>query len=188
MSEFQVFFQIGFQHIIDWNGYDHILFIIALCAGYSYKEWTKILILITAFTIGHSVTLALAALDILPFSKDLIETLIPLTIAITALHNIFSTGFANYRYLLAVFFGLIHGLAFSNLLRAMFSMDPNGYMLKLLAFNLGIEAAQVIVVLGFIFCSIVLIRWLSFKERLYHQVLSSAVFVLAIGLFALKIV
>ena len=86
---FGTYLELGFEHILDLNGYDHILFIVALCAAYSFYNWKKILILITAFTIGHSITLALSALDIIHFNADIIELLIPVTILLTAILNFF---------------------------------------------------------------------------------------------------
>src|SRR6185436_8951946 len=90
MSEFQLYFGLGKDHILDYaNGYDHILFVLALCAVYSVRDWKKILILVTAFTIGHSITLALATLQIITIKTQLVEFLIPLTIFITACSNLF---------------------------------------------------------------------------------------------------
>ena len=116
MGEFQLYFTLGKDHILDYaNGYDHILFVVALCAIYLMRDWKKLLILITAFTIGHSITLALATLQIIVVNSDVIEFLIPLTIFITAFSNIFRrtevtdrTTYINYGY--ALFFGLIHGM------------------------------------------------------------------------------
>src|SRR6187551_1859470 len=124
MSEFQVYFQEGREHILDWKfGYDHILFVIALSALYLLRDWKKVLILVTAFTIGHSVTLALAALDIIPVNEKLVEFLIPTTIFITAASNLFKNeetiGQRNFHinYAYGLLFGLIHGMGFSNYFR-----------------------------------------------------------------------
>lgn len=120
MSEFQAYLRLGFDHITDPNGYDHILFVLALCAIYAFKDWKKVLILITAFTVGHSVTLALATLKLITYRSDIIELLIPITIFITALSN-YSQNKAGenqaprLRYGLAVCFGLIHGMGFLTL-------------------------------------------------------------------------
>src|SRR5690606_22255662 len=124
MSEFQLYFGLGKDHILDPNGYDHILFVIALCIVYTLREWKKVLILVTAFTVGHSVTLALATLEVISVNASLIEFLIPVTIFITAASNIFRTQEGatvramqlNYAY--AMIFGLIHGMGFSNYLRS----------------------------------------------------------------------
>ena len=115
---FDVYLKLGFQHILDLDGYDHILFIVALCAVYSIAHWKKVLILVTAFTIGHSVTLALSALDAVVFPSEIIEFLIPLTIFVTAVLNVVNKKenrrMVRYNYLLALFFGFIHGLGFSS--------------------------------------------------------------------------
>ena len=118
MSEFQAYLRLGFDHITDPNGYDHILFVIALCAIYTFPDWKKVLILITAFTIGHSITLALATLQLVNFRTNVVELLIPMTIISTAFSNYFQNKTGEHqsprlRYGLAVCFGLIHGLGFS---------------------------------------------------------------------------
>lgn len=125
MSEFRLYYGLGFDHILDINGYDHILFVVVLCALYQSTDWKKVLILVTAFTMGHSITLALATMRIIKINADLIEFLIPVTILITAISNLFTKEdriaegkiWRNYGY--AGFFGLIHGLGFSNYLRAL---------------------------------------------------------------------
>ena len=122
---FSIYFQLGFEHISDIKAYDHILFIIALCAIYRPQDWKNILILVTAFTIGHSITLALAAFDIIRFPANIIEFLIPVTILITALSNFYQTQSSieektnlfhqnkKRNYWLALFFGWIHGMGLS---------------------------------------------------------------------------
>ena len=119
MSEFSLYYGLGLDHILDVNGYDHILFVIVLCALYQTSDWKKILILVTSFTLGHSITLALATLRVISVNPELIEFLIPVTIVITAISNLFtrdgkvSDGKVWRNYLYAGFFGLIHGLGFS---------------------------------------------------------------------------
>jgi hypothetical protein len=157
MSQFEAYFKIGIAHILDLNGFDHILFVIALCALYTGRDWRKIIILVTAFTIGHSITLALATLNIVRVKSELIEFLIPLTIAITALGNITrpkpsgSKGI-QINYLFALFFGLIHGLGFSNYLRALLGRETSIFQ-PLLAFNLGLEVGQLVIVAVFVLVS-----------------------------------
>ena len=181
MSEFSLFFGLGKDHILDYiNGYDHILFVLALCAVYLIRDWKKILILVTAFTIGHSITLALATLNIVSVNAQLIEFLIPLTIFITAVSNLFKKevltnekGF-QVNYLYAVFFGLIHGLGFSNYLRAILGKDQS-ILSQLLAFNLGLEFGQIIVVVIFLVFSFLLVDFLKVNRRDWKMVLSSAI-------------
>jgi len=147
---FPTYFQLGLTHITDLNGYDHILFLIALCAAYRYSDWKRILILVTAFTMGHSLTLALAVMHIIPVNGAWVEFLIPLTILITAVKNIGLSGLKGQReastvvsYLLAAGFGLIHGMGFSNFLRSMLGDE---LLLPLFAFNVGLEVGQLIIV------------------------------------------
>lgn len=130
MGEFQLYFVLGKDHILDYaNGYDHILFVVALCAIYLARDWKKILVLVTAFTIGHSVTLALATLNVISIDSKLVEFLIPLTIFITAFGNLFrreesySVKPIQTNYLLALCFGLIHGMGFSNYLKAILGKE-----------------------------------------------------------------
>jgi HupE / UreJ protein len=168
MTEFQAYLILGFHHITDLQGYDHILFIMALCAVYQLKEWKRVLILITAFTVGHSITLALATLKILTISSKFIEFLIPITIIITALSNLSyrsenqatATSPLLSRYFLAGFFGLIHGLGFSNFLRSMLSRSQSLFE-PLLAFNIGLEIGQILIVLAFFMISALLMMMLK---------------------------
>jgi hypothetical protein len=181
MSEFALYFGLGRDHILDYkNGYDHILFVLALCAIYLVRDWKKILILVTAFTIGHSITLALATLKLISVKTELIEFLIPLTIFITAVSNLFRKEDMGHgkrvevNYLLALFFGLIHGMGFFNYLRAILGKDQN-ILSQLLAFNLGLELGQIIVVgilLGF---SFLLVDLVKVNRRDWKMVLSSAI-------------
>ncbi len=181
MSEFQLYFQLGKDHILDYtNGYDHILFVVALCAIYLMRDWKKILILITAFTVGHSVTLALATLKIISVNPDLIEFLIPLTIFITATSNLFRdtdeltdrTTYINYGY--ALFFGLIHGLGFSNYLQTILGKNRE-IISPLFAFNIGLEVGQIIIVSIFLVISFILVDLFTLNRRDWKLVLSSAI-------------
>ena len=179
MSLFELYFTLGLQHIADLKGYDHILFILILCAVYSLKEWKRVLILVTAFTIGHSLTLALATLKLVKVDGDLIEFLIPLTIFITALFNVVnrkqkvSTLQHYLKYSAALFFGLIHGLGFSNYLRSLLGAE-NGMVLPLFSFNVGIEAGQIIVVTIIMLLTKVVVDLLRMPAREWHLLLSGA--------------
>lgn len=180
MSQFELYFKIGKEHILDYNdGYDHILFIVALCAVYLMRDWKKILILVTAFTIGHSITLALATLEIISVNQKLIEFLIPVTIFITATSNIFRstelsdrTTYVNYGY--ALFFGLIHGLGFSNNLKAILSERSN-IAKPLFAFNVGLELGQIIIVSIFLIISFILVDLFTVNRRDWKMVLSAVI-------------
>ncbi|MGK0366493.1 MAG: hydrogenase/urease accessory protein HupE, partial [Saprospiraceae bacterium] len=153
-SLFTFFFRFGFDHILDPEGFDHIAYVVALCAVFRISDWRKTALLVTAFTVGHSLTLALVGLDIVqlsPHQKNWVETLIPITIIATALLNIFSVikGKHNFRgmYFLTTMFGLIHGLGFSTFFRSSLMPGETGELIKqLLAFNLGVEAGQLVIV------------------------------------------
>ncbi len=181
MSEFWLYFVLGREHILDYaNGYDHILFVVALCALYVWRDWKKILILVTAFTIGHSITLALATLQLISVKTELVEFLIPLTIFTTAVSNLFkkedSFGHKNVQinYVFALFFGLIHGMGFSNYLRALLGKAQN-ITSPLLAFNLGLELGQIIVVFIFLIISYILVDLLKVHRRDWKMIISSAI-------------
>lgn len=181
MGDFSLYFGLGKDHILDYvNGYDHILFVLALCAVYIVRDWKKILILITAFTIGHSVTLALSTLRIISVRTDLVEFLIPLTIFITAVTNLFRKEESIYKgnvqinYWFALGFGLIHGMGFSNYLKAMLGKDQS-ILSQLLAFNLGLELGQIIVVALFLGLSYISVDLLKTTRRDWKMVISSAI-------------
>ncbi|HMI64082.1 MAG TPA: HupE/UreJ family protein [Puia sp.] len=168
MSDFKLYFDIGLGHILTWEAMDHILFVAALCLRYLMKDWRKVVILVTAFTIGHSITLALSAVGLVHFATRWIEFLIPLTIVATAINNLAQQpGQVEHPsrlpviYFFALFFGLIHGLAFANSLLSL--VGKEGIVLPLLAFNLGIEVAQLLVVaiilmISFIFVQLMKVR------------------------------
>ena len=183
MNDFGLYFTLGRQHIADWQGIDHILFIMALCLRYQWADWQKILVLVTAFTIGHSITLALSALSIVHFSTKWIEFLIPVTIIITAVSNIFVRKFVFKSkfpliYFLALFFGLIHGLGFSNYLKSLLGKDSN-IVVQLFAFNIGLEAGQLMIVSGIMLLSFIIVGLLKVNRREYILYCSGGVFALA---------
>jgi hypothetical protein len=181
MSEFELYFGLGKDHILDYkNGYDHILFIVALCSLYLLRDWKRVLILVTSFTVGHSITLALATLNILTINGAWVEFLIPVTIFITAVSNLFKkednlgTGMMQLNYFYAAFFGLIHGLGFSNTLKSMLGRDKS-IVSQLLAFNLGLELGQIIIVAIFLTCCFILVDLFTVNRRDWKMVISSAV-------------
>ena len=179
MSLFVLYFKLGLDHIADLKGYDHILFILTLCVVYSLKEWKRVLVLVTAFTIGHSLTLALATLDLVRVDGDVIEFLIPLTIFITALVNLFTrnqrvTSLQHYlKYSAALFFGLIHGLGFSNYLRSLLGSE-RGLVLPLFSFNVGIEVGQIFILSIIMLLTKVMVDLLGVPRREWHVLLSGA--------------
>lgn len=180
MQDFWIYFELGTEHIADLAGYDHILFVAALCLRYLAKDWKKILILVTAFTIGHSITLVLSTLDYVNVSTTWIEFLIPVTILITALANVVQKDHGPQQkvagiYLLALFFGLIHGLGFSNYLKSLLGKDTN-IVGQLLAFNLGLEVGQLLIVALVILLSVIFIQVLKIPRREYIIFASGAIF------------
>jgi hypothetical protein len=181
MSDFSLYFGLGKDHILDYaNGYDHILFVVALCALYISRDWKKVLILVTAFTIGHSITLALSTLRIVNVRSELVEFLIPVTIFITAVSNLFKnensigTKPMQANYFFALFFGLIHGLGFSNYLRAILGRDKT-IVTQLFAFNVGLEFGQLVIVLFFMSACFILVDLFGVNRRDWKMVISSAI-------------
>jgi len=175
---FSIYLDLGFEHITDLNGYDHILFLIALSAVYLLNDWKKVLILVTAFTLGHTVTLALASLRIIHISADLIEFLIPVTIFISAFSDFFykksnPKKMQNLKYSLAVFFGLIHGLGFSNYLRALLGSEDN-IIMPLFAFNIGLELGQIIIVISYLIVASILVKYAKVSQKVLINVTAGA--------------
>jgi hypothetical protein len=185
MSEFFVYLQLGFQHIADINGYDHILFVTALCALYQAQDWKRLLWLVTAFTLGHSVTLALSTLNIFTLPSRIVEFLIPVTIFLTATFNISvlhrrrnaapeqSSSTRKAQYLMAAGFGLIHGLGFSTYLKSLLGRDQN-IVLQLFSFNLGLECGQILIVAVVLGSTWLLTSVVGLVRREWSLVLSGA--------------
>ena len=180
MQDFSLYFELGWQHILNWKGYDHILFVIVLCGAYTLTDWKRVLLLVTAFTIGHSITLALSVLKIITVKTDLIEFLIPVTILVTAASNILSGKSSRpkgvqLKYILALFFGLIHGMGFSNYLNSLLGKSTN-IVAELFAFNIGLEFGQILIVTGILLLSFILINIFKVKKWNWNFFLSSAIF------------
>ena len=179
MDDFILYFKMGLNHVLDFTAYDHILFLIVLAVVFSFNQWKKVLWLVTLFTIGHSITLALSAYGILKIRMDLIEFLIPLTIFITGVINVLtakktSSNKENTNLIFALFFGLIHGLGFSNYFKMMIGKEEDK-LFPLLEFALGIEAAQIIIVLGILFIGTFLQNFFKVTRRDWVLVCSSIV-------------
>lgn len=187
MNDLGLFFQTGWHHIVGWDALDHILFIIALTALYLLKNWKQVLILVTAFTIGHSLTLALSVYDLVRVNERLVEFLIPLTIAATAIFNFvvkdLSTNSVRLNYFFALFFGLIHGLGFANTIRFMLSSDQHIGM-PLLSFNLGLEIGQIIIVTGILLVSFVVVTLLRVNQTWWIRCLSGIALLMSIKMMA----
>jgi len=169
MQDFNLYFKLGTEHILTWEALDHILFVTALCLRYLLKDWKKVIVLVTAFTIGHSITLALSALGWVHFSTKWIEFLIPITIVLTAINNLLQKikevdqpSKLPLIYFFALFFGLIHGLAYANTFLSLEGKE--GLVGHLLAFNLGIEVAQLLVVAVVLAISYIFVQLLKLKR------------------------
>lgn len=180
---FKVYLQLGFDHIADLQAFDHILFIVALCAVYAVKDWKRILILVTAFTIGHSITLALSSLRIIHVSPYLIELLIPVTILLTALQNFWYRPEPRSRwslnYLLALCFGFIHGMGFSNYFRSLLGQESD-IILPLFAFNAGVEVGQLCIVICIMVADFIVVSLLRVKQEYWNKIISSLAIVLSL--------
>ncbi|TAF47913.1 MAG: HupE/UreJ family protein [Sphingobacteriales bacterium] len=183
MQTFYMYFGLGWQHILNWQAYDHILFLAALCGIYLISDWKKVLILVTAFTIGHSLTLALSVINVFTLSSNWIEFFIPLTIVATAgIHIARKRTFnkkIDFTYLLTLFFGLIHGLGFSNYLKSLLGKNDN-LIIQLFAFNLGIEIGQIVIVILVLLTSFIVVSILRIQKREWHLFLSSVIFGIAL--------
>ena len=189
MTTFTVYLRLGFEHLLDLQGYDHILFLAALCAAYTLTRWRELLLLVTAFTIGHSVSLALATLRLVRVDTGLVEFLIPVTIVATAVVNLIGArGPQPYdsaarrptlhparrpRYAAALVFGVIHGLGFSSFLRLVLGEERNIF-LPLLSFNIGLELGQIVVAGAVLALAMVMTRWLPLSQKGWNVAVSVA--------------
>ena len=158
MNDFELYLRLGFAHIADWQAYDHIVFLIALSSVFLLSEWRRVLWLVTAFTVGHSITLALSVFKIIVFPTEIIEFLIPITILITSLVNAFESQkdktSSHYRsYFTTLFFGFIHGCGFSNYLNTILMNASDSIWQQLLAFNIGLEIGQLLIVTAILILS-----------------------------------
>ena len=185
MEKLIAFLNLGFEHILDPNGIDHLLFIVALTIAQGYKNWKRTAILVTAFTLGHCLSLILSGLQVISLNQELVEFLIPITILITALVNIVlykkSIAF-RVEYSLASLFGLIHGLGFSNYFRAI-SFKDESIISQLLSFNIGVELGQLAIVFVTIALEWVIVKFFGFKHEYWMKGLS-----ILIAIYALKMI
>ena len=184
MHEFWMYTQIGFNHIANLSGMDHVLFVAALCIRYQFSDWKKWLILITAFTIGHSITFVLSVFNYLDFSTNWIEFLIPVTILITSISNMFVKKFSFKSrfpviYFFALFFGLIHGLGFSFYLKSLLGLQQN-IAPALLAFNLGLEIGQILIVMAILVISFIFVTLLKASRREFILIVSGGILALSL--------
>lgn len=186
MSTFNSYLVLGFQHIMNWQALDHLLFILSITCMYKFYDVKKLLYLITAFTLGHSLTLALATLHWITFSQNWIEFLIPCTILFSAISNLNfqehkskNTKLPRNKFVTVSIFGLIHGLGFSNYLQSLLGKESS-IISPLLAFNIGLEIAQIIIVLSILIFSSLLIELFKTKLRYFVLVTSGIIIGLAL--------
>lgn len=183
MDQFWFYFKLGFDHVFNFQAYDHLLFFIALIVPFTFANWKRAFWLVTLFAIGHTATLLLATYGIVRINASLVECLIPITILVTALFHVFTAGRKNQKetfglhFFATLFFGMIHGLGFSTYFRQMVDSSSNK-LLPLLEFALGIEAAQLIVVFILLVLAFVLQTIFRFNKRDWVLVISS----IAIGI------
>ena len=179
MSEFWIYFQIGLKHVLDIHSYDHVLFLIALAVPFSFKDWPRIVLLITLFTIGHTLALLLSVFGIIAIRVNVVELLIPITILTVALFNLFTAGKSgkkesiNLVFFITLFFGIIHGLAFSNYFKSILRGSATSKLLPVGEFALGIEAAQIIVVFVVLVLSYIVQTVFRFSKRDWTLVMSA---------------
>ena len=182
MSSFNTYLRLGYEHIVNTAALDHMLFIIVLMAVYQPKNWLKVIAAVTFFTVGHSITLTLAALELVKFDQNLIEFLIPLTILFTALFNLTRAGqdqSSRTKYWIAAVFGLIHGLGFANYYD-MLTMGESSYWGALLPFNLGVELGQLLIVFIFLILGVICLRIFNMKHQSWNIFFSGAGFGLSL--------
>lgn len=181
MQEFLIYFNMGLTHVLDYNAYDHILFLIALMIPYAFKDWQRVLLLVSLFTIGHTLALLLSVFGIVRIQANLVEFLIPITILVTAIFHLFTAGKSGKKEsitfvaIVTVFFGLIHGLGFSNYFNSIMAGTRADKLIPLLEFALGIEAAQIIVVLAVLIVAYLVQTGFRFSKRDWALVMSAFV-------------
>ncbi len=184
MSEFLIYFQIGLQHVLDIHAYDHVLFLMALVIPFTFKDWKRILLSVTLFTLGHTTALLLSVYEILFVKVNVVELLIPITILITAFFNLFTIGKTNRKeslnliFLITLFFGVIHGLGFSNYFKTILGGSSNSKLVPLLEFALGIEGAQIAVVFAVLIVAYVTQSLFKFSKR--DWILVSSAFIIGV--------
>lgn len=189
MKDFWLWFSTGVEHIADFAGYDHILFVMLLAIAYSFKEWKPLLWMVTAFTLGHSVSLALSVTTALSIPTELVEFLIALSILLTAVFRFFNkeTKHINWMYLSVVLFGLIHGMGFSYLLKAMLDKEES-VAFPLVCFNLGLEVGQLFIVLAVLILNFAILHVKAIPYNVYKMVVVSLIGVAALKMCAERVV
>ncbi|WP_299112539.1 HupE/UreJ family protein [uncultured Winogradskyella sp.] len=177
--------QYGINHVLDPNGYDHVLFLMVLAVPYVFKDWKRVLLLVSMFTLGHTLSLVLAAYGVVSVNGKLVEFLIPVTILIAAIYNVFTSGKKDKStkvgllFFTTLFFGLVHGLGFAREFK-MFAGQSENKVELLIEFALGIEIAQIIIVFVVLFLGFLCQTIFRFSRRDWVMVLSAIVIGLVI--------
>lgn len=185
MADFWLFFKQGFNHVVDFSAYEHLLFIVVLVAAYATKKWKKTMGLISIFTIGHSVSLLLGAYKILNVDVQLINFFIPVSLIFMALYNIFIAGKDKSSsrpvvlYLLILFFGLVHGFSFASYF-SQISQSSSSFLINLVEFALGIDVSQIFIVIATFLVSVIFQKILGYSQRDWVLITSSVILGLAI--------
>ncbi|MFI0490199.1 HupE/UreJ family protein [Flavobacterium sp.] len=181
MTEFWVFFEKGLRHILNLFAYDHILFLIALTVPYSFKEWKRLLLLVSIFTIGHSLALIMSIFGVIIIDGNLADFLVPMTILIVAFFNLFNAGKSsrhesiNIAVFITLFFGFIHGLGFARYFKTILVGSPQSKLLPISEFSLGIEASQIVAIFIVLIISYIVQTLFRFSRRDWMLVMSSFV-------------
>ena len=181
MSEFWIYFEIGLRHVLDIKAYDHVLFLVALTVPYAFKDWKRVLLLVSLFTVGHTLALLLSVFGFVVIKVNLVEFLIPITILITAFFHLFTAGKSSKNDSISViafitlFFGIIHGLGFSNYFKTILPGNATAKLIPLLEFALGIEAAQLSAVFVVLIVSYVVQTFFRFSKRDWTLVMAAFV-------------
>jgi hypothetical protein len=183
MRDFGFYFRFGWDHIITKDALDHIFFVAALAAIYMLRDWKQVLILVTAFTAGHAITMILSSKNIVEIDSELVEFLIPCTIVATGLSNIFQKSFTlksiRINYFLALFFGLIHGLAFANIIKFMIARDQS-FLWSWFSFSVGLELGQILIVFLILLLAQIFVGILKLNRRIWVALISVPVAALAL--------
>lgn len=179
MPEFWIFFERGLRHILNIYAYDHILFLIALTVPFAFKDWRRLLLLVSVFTLGHTLSLLLSVYGVIYVKGHIVELIIPITILIVALFHLFTAGKSSKKESISVilfvtlFFGIIHGLGFAGYFKTLLATSSKSKLIPLLEFGLGIEASQILVVFVVLIVSYIVQTVFRFSKRDWTLVMSS---------------
>lgn len=181
MSEFWIYFEIGLRHILNQFAYDHILFLIALIVPYTFKDWKRLLLLVSVFAVGHTLSMLLSVFGMIVIRGNLVEFLIPITILIVAVFHLFTAGKSSKNQSISMvvfvtlFFGVIHGLGFASYFKSVLGGVPQSKLLPIAEFALGIEVSQIVVVFVVLILSYIVQTFFRFSKRDWALVMSSFV-------------